>query len=97
VGFEPKIPASERRKTVHALDRTATAIGPPLSPYDMFPRFTYYFALKMEANFTSGMHEIIYHKTWRHITGDTNPQNAYIYIQSLAPCLSHLSQKIQHA
>jgi hypothetical protein len=27
VGFEPKIPVFERRKTVHALDRTATVIG----------------------------------------------------------------------
>jgi hypothetical protein len=27
VGFEPTIPASERAKTVHALDRTATVIG----------------------------------------------------------------------
>jgi hypothetical protein len=27
VGFEPTIPAFERAKTVHALDRTATVIG----------------------------------------------------------------------
>jgi hypothetical protein len=27
VGFEPKIPMFERAKTVHALDRAATAIG----------------------------------------------------------------------
>jgi hypothetical protein len=27
VGFEPTIPASERAKTVHALDRPATVIG----------------------------------------------------------------------
>jgi hypothetical protein len=27
VGFEPTIPAFERAKTVHALDRSATAIG----------------------------------------------------------------------
>jgi hypothetical protein len=27
VGFEPTIPASERAKTVHALDRAATVIG----------------------------------------------------------------------
>jgi hypothetical protein len=27
VEFEPTIPASERAKTVHALDRAATAIG----------------------------------------------------------------------
>jgi hypothetical protein len=27
VGFEPKIPASERAKTVHALDRSATVTG----------------------------------------------------------------------
>jgi hypothetical protein len=27
VGFEPMIPASERAKTVHALDRAATAIS----------------------------------------------------------------------
>jgi hypothetical protein len=27
VGFEPTIPASERAKIVHALDRTATVIG----------------------------------------------------------------------
>jgi hypothetical protein len=28
VGFEPMIPASERAKTVHALDRSATVTGP---------------------------------------------------------------------
>jgi hypothetical protein len=28
VGFEPTIPASKRAKTVHALDRAATVIGP---------------------------------------------------------------------
>jgi hypothetical protein len=27
VGFEPMIPASERAKTVHALDRVTTVIG----------------------------------------------------------------------
>jgi hypothetical protein len=27
VGFEPTIPASERTKTVHALDRSATVTG----------------------------------------------------------------------
>jgi hypothetical protein len=27
VGFEPTIPAFERAKTVHALDRAATGIG----------------------------------------------------------------------
>jgi hypothetical protein len=27
VGFEPTIPASERAKTVHALDRSATVTG----------------------------------------------------------------------
>jgi hypothetical protein len=27
VGFEPKIPASERAKTVHGLDRSATVTG----------------------------------------------------------------------
>jgi hypothetical protein len=27
VGFEPMIPASERAKTVHALDRAATVTG----------------------------------------------------------------------
>jgi hypothetical protein len=27
VGFEPTIPAFERTKTVHALDRAATVIG----------------------------------------------------------------------
>jgi hypothetical protein len=27
VGFEPKIPGSERAKTVHALDRSATVTG----------------------------------------------------------------------
>jgi hypothetical protein len=27
VGFEPTIPAFEREKTVHALDRAATVIG----------------------------------------------------------------------
>jgi hypothetical protein len=27
VGFEPMIPAFERAKTVHALDRAATVIG----------------------------------------------------------------------
>jgi hypothetical protein len=30
VGFEPKIPASERAKTVHALYRSATVTGIPL-------------------------------------------------------------------
>jgi hypothetical protein len=30
VGFEPMIPASERAKTVHALDRSATVTGRPL-------------------------------------------------------------------
>jgi hypothetical protein len=30
VGFEPMIPAFERAKTVHALDRAATVIGPTL-------------------------------------------------------------------
>jgi hypothetical protein len=30
VGFEPTIPASERAKTVHALDRSATVTGPLL-------------------------------------------------------------------
>jgi hypothetical protein len=29
VGFEPTIPASERAKTVHALDRSATVTGRP--------------------------------------------------------------------
>jgi hypothetical protein len=29
VGFEPAIPAFERAKTVHALDRAATVIGEP--------------------------------------------------------------------
>jgi hypothetical protein len=28
VGFEPMIPVSERVKTVHALDRSATVTGP---------------------------------------------------------------------
>jgi hypothetical protein len=28
MGFEPKIPFFERKKTIHALDRTATVIGP---------------------------------------------------------------------
>jgi hypothetical protein len=43
VGFEPTIPAFERAKTVYALDRVATVIGPsnkhePLEPsgYDMY-------------------------------------------------------------
>jgi hypothetical protein len=27
VGFEPTVPASERAKTVHALDRSATVTG----------------------------------------------------------------------
>jgi hypothetical protein len=27
VGFEPKVPASERAKTVHALDHSATVTG----------------------------------------------------------------------
>jgi hypothetical protein len=27
VGFEPKVPASERAKAVHALDRSATVTG----------------------------------------------------------------------
>jgi hypothetical protein len=30
VGFEPTIPAFERAKTVHALDRAATVTGSPL-------------------------------------------------------------------
>jgi hypothetical protein len=30
VGFEPKITASERAKTVHALDRSATVTGSEL-------------------------------------------------------------------
>jgi hypothetical protein len=33
VGFEPTIPASERAKTVHALDR-AVAVTDPCSCYD---------------------------------------------------------------
>jgi hypothetical protein len=34
VGFKPTIPASERAKTVHALDRAATVTGesPPFTP-----------------------------------------------------------------
>jgi hypothetical protein len=36
VGFEPTIPAFERAKTVHALDRSATVIGPSyISPYEI--------------------------------------------------------------
>jgi hypothetical protein len=31
MGFEPTIPAFERAKTVHALDRAATAIVPSLN------------------------------------------------------------------
>jgi hypothetical protein len=31
VGFKPTIPASERAKTVHALDRSTTVTGPPSS------------------------------------------------------------------
>jgi hypothetical protein len=31
VGFEPTIPELEREKTVHALDRGATVIGPSLN------------------------------------------------------------------
>jgi hypothetical protein len=27
MGFEPKVPASEQAKTVHALDRSATVTG----------------------------------------------------------------------
>jgi hypothetical protein len=35
VGLEPTIPASERAKTVHALDRLATVTGRPyFRPYD---------------------------------------------------------------
>jgi hypothetical protein len=34
VGFEPKIPASEREKTVHALDRAATVTGTVLYEAD---------------------------------------------------------------
>jgi hypothetical protein len=30
VGFEPTIPVFERAKTVHALDRMATVMGPEL-------------------------------------------------------------------
>jgi hypothetical protein len=29
IGFEPPNPVFERAKTVHALDRVATVIGPP--------------------------------------------------------------------
>jgi hypothetical protein len=37
VGFEPMIPAFERAKTVHALDRAATVFGVPLVyPYIFF-------------------------------------------------------------
>jgi hypothetical protein len=36
VGFEPTIPAFERAKTVHALDRATTAIGTP------FTKMTHY-------------------------------------------------------
>jgi hypothetical protein len=38
VGFEPTIPASERAKTVHALDRSATETGPQLyiPPYFLY-------------------------------------------------------------
>jgi hypothetical protein len=37
VGFEPTIPAFERAKTVHALDRAATVIGIKEHLYDMQP------------------------------------------------------------
>jgi hypothetical protein len=33
VGFESRIPAFERAKTVHALDRAATVIGTPKYTY----------------------------------------------------------------
>jgi hypothetical protein len=36
VGFEPTIPAFERAKTVHALDRAATVIGPHLVKWPKF-------------------------------------------------------------
>jgi hypothetical protein len=36
VGFEPTIPAFERAKTVHALDRAATVIGFDLSSIRFF-------------------------------------------------------------
>jgi hypothetical protein len=36
MGFEPPIPASERAKTVHALDRSATVTG---SNVDCFVQF----------------------------------------------------------
>jgi hypothetical protein len=35
VGFEPTIPVFERTKTVHALKRAATVIGPFLSHIDI--------------------------------------------------------------
>jgi hypothetical protein len=40
VGFKPTIPVCERAKTIHALDRTATVIGPDLSPcdFDLIPK-----------------------------------------------------------
>jgi hypothetical protein len=33
VGFEPNIPASERAKTVRALDRSATVTGGAIPPF----------------------------------------------------------------
>jgi hypothetical protein len=33
VGFEPTIPAFEQAKTVHALDRASTVIGPEKASY----------------------------------------------------------------
>jgi hypothetical protein len=48
VEFEPTIPASERAKTVHALDRSATVAGTP-ETYNI-PKFfflTQFFILEM--------------------------------------------------
>jgi hypothetical protein len=36
VGFEPTIPASEREKTVHALDRAATVTGVLYTTYSIY-------------------------------------------------------------
>jgi hypothetical protein len=40
-GFERTIPASERAKTVHALDRSATVIGGDMTDIEYIPSILY--------------------------------------------------------
>jgi hypothetical protein len=43
LGFEPTIPASERAKTVHTLDRSATVTGKFLSYFSrIMPKYSNY-------------------------------------------------------